>query len=91
MIVKPGLPETNKHVIIGGQKDNALKIGFFIKNESGYFLESADGGRFELNGAGKTRIIGEVAGFYRRADFQKYLAERDEGRHYEPAYETLKK
>lgn len=91
LLVKPGLPETNKHVIIGGQKDNALKIGFFIKNESGYFLESADGGRFELNEAGKNRIIGEVAGFSRRADFQRYLAERDEGRYCEPTYETLKK
>jgi hypothetical protein len=90
LLVKPGLPETNKHVVIGGQKDRALKIGFFIKDESGYFLESANGGRFELNDAGKNRIIGEVAGFCRRADFQKYLAERDEGRHYEPVYETLK-
>lgn len=90
LLVKPGLPEANKHVVIGGQKDNQLKIGFFIKNESGYFLESADGGRFELNDAGKTRIIGEVAGFCRRADFQRYLAERDEGRHCKLIYETLK-
>lgn len=90
LLVKPGLPETSKHVVIGGQKDNSLKIGFFIKNESGYFLESADGGRYELNDAGRNRIIGEVEGFCRRADFQRCLAERDEGRYCQLSYKTLK-
>jgi tetratricopeptide (TPR) repeat protein len=83
-------PETNKHVIIGGQNDDLLKIGFFIKNESDYFLESADGDRFELNDAGKNRILGEVVGYFRQTDFQRYLVERNEGRYCELTYETLK-
>ncbi len=88
--VKLGLPEISRHIIISGQNDNVVKIGFFIKNEWGYFLVAADGSRFELNDTGKHRIIGEVEGFCRRADFQKYLAERDEGRYYELIFETLK-
>jgi len=88
--VKLGLPEISRHIIIGGQNDNMVKIGFFIKNERGYFLLAADGSRFELNDTGKNRIIGEVQGFCRRADFQRYLAERDEGRYYELIFETLK-
>lgn len=84
------VPETNKHVIIGGQNDDLLKIGFFIKNEPDYFLESADGDRFELNDVGKNRILGQVVGFFRQTDFQRYLAERNEGRYCELTYETLK-
>lgn len=90
LLVKLGLPETNKHVIIRGHDDGLLKIGFFINNESGYFLESADGGKFQLNEAGKNRIIGEVAGFCRRADFQRRLAERDREPYYEITFEALK-
>ncbi len=90
LIVKPGLPETNTHVIIGGQNDTALKIGFFTKNEAGCFLESADGSRFELTEAGKNRIIGEVTGFCRRADFQKYLDEQDMGTSRQLTSEMLK-
>lgn len=89
LFVKPGSPETNKHVIIEGQKDSKLKIGFLIKNESDYFLESANGDRFQLNDAGKNRIVGEVIGFCRRADFRKYTAEGSELRYYEPNCETL--
>lgn len=82
--------ETNKHVIIGGQNGDLLKIGFFIKDATGYFLESADGDRFELNDAGKNRILGEVVGFFRQTNFQRYLAERNEGRYCELTFETLK-
>ncbi len=90
LFIKQGMPETNTHIIIGDQTDDALKIGFFIKNESNYFLESADGGRFELNDAGKNRILGKVVGFCRRADFQRYFAEQNEGRYSELTYEPLK-
>lgn len=90
LFIKQGVPETNTHIIIGDRTDAWLKIGFFIKNETGYFLESADGNRFELNDAGKNRILGEVTGFFRRVDFQSYLAERNEGRYGELTYETLK-
>ncbi len=78
LIVKPGLPDTKTHVIIGGQNDNALKIGFFTINDAGGGIESADGKRFELTGAGKNRIIGQVVGFCRRAEFQQYLAAQDD-------------
>ena len=90
LIVKPGLPDANTHIIISEQNDNTVKIGFFVKNEAGYFLESADGTRFELNDAGKNRIIGQVKGFCRRADFRKYLDEQDEGRCCELPYKSLK-
>jgi tetratricopeptide (TPR) repeat protein len=90
LFIKRGMPDANTHIIIGDQTDEALKIGFFIKNESNYFLESADGDRFELNDAGKNRILGKVVGFCRRADFQRYFAERNEGRYCELTYETLK-
>ncbi len=91
LFIKQGMPETNTHIIIGDLTDNALKIGFFIKNESNYFLESTDGGRFELNDAGKNRILGKVVGFCRRADFQRYFAEQNEGRYCQLTLETLKK
>lgn len=90
LLVKPGLPDANTHIIIGGQNDNNVKIGFFVKNEAGYFLESADGGRFELNEAGRNSIIGEVKGFCRRAEFQEYLDAWDEGSGGELTYKTLK-
>lgn len=90
LIVKQGVPPTNKHVIIGDSKDDTLKIGFFIENETGHFLESADGDRFELNDAGENQILGEVVGFCRRVGFEKYLAERNAGRLCELTYEMLK-
>lgn len=90
LFIKRGMPNANTHIIIGDQTDEWLKIGFFIKNETGYFLESADGDRFELNDAGKNRILGEVVGFCRRAAFQSYLAERNEGKYCELTFEMLK-
>ena len=93
LLVRRGMPAaTNTHIIIGELNGNALKIGFFIKDEAGgYSLESADGDSFELDEAGKNRILGEVVGFCRRAAFQSYLAKRNEGRCCsELTYETLK-
>jgi len=90
LLVKPGVPETDKHVIIGGRDDESVKIGFFIKDESGYFLASASGDRFQLTQEGKNRIIGEVVGFCRRADFHAYLAELEHEELCELSYEELK-
>lgn len=91
LIVKLGLPETSTYVITRGQgSDNELKIGFFIKTGKDCFLESAAGSRFALNETGKTRIIGKIVGFCRRADFRRFLAERDCGQNPDLTYETLK-
>lgn len=86
LFVKPGVPETDSHVLIGDQNDKVLKIGYFIKNETGCYLESAVGDRFELGAAGKSRITGQVVGFCRRADFQSYLDGQNE-ENYEAAQE----
>lgn len=90
LLVKLGVPETNKHVIIGGRNEDSLKIGFFIKDEFGYFLTSANGDRFELTQEGRNRMIGEVVGFCRRTDFQEYLAESGQEELGELTYEELK-
>ena len=78
LLVKLGVPETNKHIIISGENEGVLKIGFFTKNVSGYFIKSVTGDKFELSETGINRIIGEVAGFCRRYDFQRNLVERNE-------------
>ncbi|MGI8495497.1 MAG: tetratricopeptide repeat protein, partial [Pyrinomonadaceae bacterium] len=92
LIVKLGAPEVNKHVLLGDPNSNTLKIGFYSKNAAGYFLETAGGGRLELNEAGRNRIIGEVAGFCRRSDCQKSrVVEESNGerKSYELICETL--